>query len=79
MKEPFIVDRAHVAAIDWFTLKRELFSETGSEEEASSILRGIERLGMDPSIVHYECTPNPNTRTYAGAPAVVWSVRAVRQ
>ena len=78
MKEAFTLQRAHVAATDWFTLKRELFSHTGNEEEASSILRSLERLGSDASIAHYEISPNANTRVYAGAPAVIWSVKAVR-
>ncbi|HEU0051908.1 MAG TPA: hypothetical protein VFQ39_01980 [Longimicrobium sp.] len=79
MREGFLVSRGHVASVDWLTLKRELFAETGSEDSASAILRGIERLGTDASIVHYECTPSENPRRYPGAPELVWSVRAVRQ
>lgn len=78
MRDPFTIQRAHVAATDWYTLKRELFSHTGNEEEASSILRSLERLGAaDASIAHFEITPNANTRVYNGAPAVIWSVKAV--
>lgn len=80
MKEQFTMQRAHVAATDWLTLKREIFGYTGSEEEASSILRGLERLGTaDASVAHFLITPSPNKRTYAGAPAVTWSVRPVRR
>ena len=60
------------------TLRDEIHVHTGSEEETSSILRGIERLGDDPSIRHYEMTPKTVQRTYRGAPPVAWSVRAVR-
>jgi hypothetical protein len=77
MKEGFAIPRAHVAATDWFTLKREIFGLTGDEHEASSILRGIERLGCDTSIASYEVTPRPNDRIYQGAPPVVWTVTAV--
>lgn len=80
MREQFTMQRAHVAATDWYTLKRELFSYTGNEDEASSILRGLERLGAtDLSVAHFQITPSPNKRSYAGAPAVTWSVRAVRE
>ncbi|MBV9772965.1 MAG: hypothetical protein JO040_03405 [Gemmatimonadetes bacterium] len=77
MPEPFTIDRDYVAATDWQTLKRELFNRTGDEHEASSILRGIERLGSDPSIHHYEVVPHPNERVYTGAPTTVWTVTAV--
>ena len=78
-REPFIIERAHVAATDWLTLKRELYDHTGNEHEASSILRRIESLGSDPSIDHYEITPaaNPNRDAYPGAAEAIWHVRAV--
>ena len=59
-------------------LREEIHAHTGSDEETSSILRGIERLGDDPSIRYYEITPKTVQRTYRGAPPVAWSVRAVR-
>ena len=59
-------------------LREEIHAHTGSDEETSSILRGIERLGDDPSIRHYEMTPKTIQRTYRGASPVAWSVRAVR-
>lgn len=79
MREPFTLSRAHVAATDWQTLKRELFSYTGNEHEASSILRRLESLGTDPSIDHYEMipSPNPNPNVYPGSAESIWSVRAV--
>ena len=48
------------------------------DEAAESILRGIERLGSDPSIAHYEMTRVENRRSYRGAQRTSWSVRAVR-
>lgn len=77
MREPFTIQRSHVAATEWFALKREIFSYTGNEQEASSILRNIERLGSDRSIDHYEITPNANDRVYPGAAEVIWKVRPV--
>ena len=80
-KDPFIIQRAHVQALDWYTLKRELYGITGNEHEASSILRSIESLGSDPSIDRYEISPrpNPNRDSYPGAAEVLWKVDPVRE
>jgi len=79
-KDPFTIQRAHVQATDWYTLKRELFGITGNEHEASSILRSIESLGSDPTIDRYEIfpRPNPNADVYPGAAEVLWKVEAIR-
>lgn len=60
------------------TLRDEIRVHTGGDEETDSILRGIERLGHDPSIAHYLMTPMENRSAYRGAQRVSWSVRAVR-
>ena len=80
MKESFTIKRAHVQATDWYSLKRELFTVTGNEHEASSILRSIESLGSDPAIDHYEVVPlpNPNRGGYPGAAETLWKVNPVR-
>ena len=80
MKEPFTIQRAHISATDWYTLKRELFSYTGNEHEASSILRSLESIGSDPSIDHFEVipSPNPNAGVYPGAAEWLWKVEPVR-
>lgn len=80
MKEPFTIQRAHIAATDWYTLKRELFSHTGNEHEASSILRSLESIGSDPTIDHFEVvpSPNPNRGVYPGAAEWLWKVEPVR-
>lgn len=57
--------------------RAEVRAHTGSEEEADSILRSIERLGGDPSIHRYEMTPS-QPRAFARPVRVSWSVRAVR-
>jgi hypothetical protein len=59
-------------------LRDEIRAHTGSDAAVTAILRCIERFGGDPSIRHYEMTPTTNQRTYRGAAAVAWSVRAVR-
>lgn len=74
----FSLLRTHVSSTSDTALLAEIRGHTGSDEQASSILRGIERLGGDPSIRHYEMTPTTNRRAYRGAPTVNWSVRAVR-
>jgi hypothetical protein len=61
------------------TLREEIRVHTGCDEETDSILRGIERLGRDPSIAHYLMTRMENSRSaYRGAQRVSWNVRAVR-
>jgi hypothetical protein len=78
MKRSFTLDRSRVVGADGTTLTNEVTHYTDSDEETATILRGIERLGMDASIRHYEITPKIVQRVYGGASPVVWSVRAVR-
>lgn len=78
MSRPFVIRRASVDANDQPNLMREIVGHTASEEEASSILRSMERLGSDASIDYYEMSPS-NSRQRHSKPAVVWSVRAVRR
>ena len=79
-KDRFTIQRAHVEATDWYTLKRELYGMTGNEHEASSILRSLESLGSDPTIDYYEVIPrpNPNRDVYPGAAETLWKVEPVR-
>jgi hypothetical protein len=60
------------------SLRNEIHKRTGSDAETSGILRSIERFGGDPSIVRFEVSPKSSTRFGRAAPAVSWSVRAVR-
>lgn len=77
MSRSFVIRRASVDAENQPQLMREVVGHTGSEEEASSILRSLERLGSDASIDYYEMTPS-NSRQRFIKSTVVWSVRAVR-
>jgi hypothetical protein len=78
MSRPFTIRRDSVIAGDQPRLMQEVVGHTGSTEEASSILRSLERLGSDTSIDYYEMTPTSAKRRFVGAASVVWSVRAVR-
>jgi hypothetical protein len=78
MSQPFTMPRAHVSNTEEPTLRREILAYTGCDEEASTILRGLERLGTDASIRYFEMTPQPNRRSYVGAPKITWSVKAIR-
>jgi hypothetical protein len=78
MASSFSLRSSHVSATPGETLRDEIRTHTGDDEAAESILRGIERLGGDPSIGYYEMTRVENRRSYRGAQRTAWSVRAVR-
>lgn len=78
MIRSFTLPRASVVNADGSTLLHEVAGYTESEDAAASILRSLERLGSDASILHYEMTPTTIQRAHRGASPVVWSVRAVR-
>lgn len=78
MASSFSISRSRFSAFSDAALIDEIRSHTGSDDEASSILGCIERLGDDPDIRYYEVSPRKNNRTYRDAPVVAWSVRAVR-
>lgn len=78
MSSSFSIAASRFSAIAEPGFLEEIRAHTASDEEANSILRGIERLGGDSSIRRYEMTPTVNQRKYHGAPSVGWSVRAVR-
>jgi hypothetical protein len=79
MASSFSLRLSHVASTPGDTLRDEIRALTQDDEAAESILRGIERLGADPSIGHYEMTRVENRRSYRGAQRVSWTVRAVRR
>ena len=78
MKETFTISRAHFLSSDRYTLRREILRRTGSEEEVSSILRSMDRLGSDRSIASYEMTPIRPRRVAPGTPSTLWNVGVVR-
>ena len=78
MRRSFTLPRTRVLGADNAALMLEVADHTGSEDEAASILRSVERLGSDASIDCYEMTPKIVQRTHREAAPVVWNVRAVR-
>jgi hypothetical protein len=78
MASSFSIRSSHVSATPGDTLRDEIRVHTACDEEAESILRGIERLGRDSSIAHYEMTRMEKRPSYRGAERPSWSVRAVR-
>lgn len=79
MPSSFSIAAYRFATLSQATLRDEIRTHTGCDEEASSILRGIERLGSDVSIRCYEVSPRPAVRRFHGTAPVSWSVRAIRQ
>jgi len=78
MASTFSLRLSHVATTPGDTLRDQIRAHTQDDEATDSILRGIERLGGDPSIGHYEMTRVENRRSYRGAQRTSWTVRAVR-
>lgn len=78
MADSFSIPRSRCSVISDPALLDEVRAHTDSDAEATSILRSIERFGGDASIDYYEMTPVASRRTYHGAKAQSWTVRAVR-
>ena len=78
MASSFSLRLSHVSSTPADALRDEIRALTEDDEAADSILRGIERLGGDPSIAHYEMTRVENRRSYRGDQPRRWTVRAVR-
>lgn len=78
MKKSFTITRSHVSTSSPSTLMAEIASATGSEKETASILRSLERLGTDPSILFYEITRETRGPRYGGIATPAWRVRADR-
>ena len=78
MTGSFSIVRSRYAADPEAALHQEIRSYTGCDAETSTIMRCIERLGVDPTIRRYEMTPTNKKLAYSGAAPVTWSVRAIR-
>jgi hypothetical protein len=77
MKKSFTITRAEVAASDDATLRATILALTGNDREAASIMRSLDRMGVDPSIIYFEMTEVSANRHYAASPGA-WRVRADR-
>ncbi len=78
MSQSFSIARSRCSVVSDPALLEEIRGHTESDEEASSILRSLERFGGDHSIRYFDVTPKTSRRTYRDAKAVAWSVTAVR-
>jgi len=78
MANAFTIAQARLSLTPELTIREEIRTHTGSDEEVSSILRSIERFDGDASIGHYEITPVSRRGRIAGV-SVGWNVRAIRR
>lgn len=76
MKKSFTIQRAELDNAE--SLLSDIIEATGSETEAASILRSLERMGSDEGIDYYEVSQIPGRRINGDAPRVAWRVRADR-
>jgi len=78
VSQSFSIARSRCSVVSDPALLQEIRGHTDTDEEASSILRSLERFGGDQSIRYFEVTPKAGRRTYRDARAVAWNVTAVR-
>lgn len=78
LKQSFTITRAELEAADDASLRLQLVTATGTELEAASVLRSLERLGTDASIDFYEISHVAGRRLQGGAISNAWRVRADR-
>jgi hypothetical protein len=78
LKKSFTIPCTDAEITDFASLMPQIVSETGSETEAASILRSLERLGTDPSILFYEMTLVTRGPRQGGVATSAWRVRADR-
>ena len=63
---------------DAVALRRHVADRTRSEVETESIIRSIERYGIDRSIRYFEVTPAEGRPGVRSIRSTSWNVRAVR-
>ncbi|HEX6308999.1 MAG TPA: hypothetical protein VFZ69_12470 [Longimicrobiales bacterium] len=78
MARSFTLTLAEVASADPAALRASILDEVGSEAGADSIIRSIQRIGMDDMIEYFEMTEVPGTRRHGGSSPAAWRVRADR-
>jgi hypothetical protein len=79
MATTFSISRSHVSGPE-LALRDHVRAYTNSDAETTSILRSLDRLGSDATILHYQVTRSAERRVH---PHVTgnrgsWHVRAVR-
>jgi hypothetical protein len=78
LKNSFTIPRAEASSSDESALIAKLVGATGSETDATSILRSMQRIGTDPSILFYEMTLMTRGPRNGGVSTSAWRVRADR-
>ena len=78
LKKSFSISRAQATGADPATLMALIVSETGSEAQARSIVRSMERMGPDPSVLSYDMTLETRVSRTPGVVTGTWRVRACR-
>jgi hypothetical protein len=78
LSKGFTIARTDAMAKDLASVLPRIVDATGSETEAASIFRSLERLGTDPSILFYEMTLVTRGPRQGGAASAAWRVRADR-
>lgn len=78
MKNSFIIPLTDAAPKEKTALMAKLVSATGSELEAESIFRTMQRMGSDPTILGYEMTLLSRGPRNGGVATSAWRVRAQR-
>jgi hypothetical protein len=76
VKKSFIITRATLDTADAAALLSELVEGTGSELEAASVLRSLQRMGVHPALEYYEITQVSGRRMHGGPVTNAWRVRA---
>ena len=78
MKKSFIIRRTAESDRDPSSLLPELVEATGSELQAASVLRSLQRMGTDDSVLFYEMTLETRGSRFGGISTSAWRVRADR-
>jgi len=78
MTKSFSIPRANVVDADPSRLLAEIVRASGSEADAASILRSLERVGTDATICFYEVTQVKRGPRLGGVATTAWRVRADR-
>ena len=78
MSKRFTIARTDALANDLSSVMPQIVDATGSQADAASIFRSLERLGTDPSILFYEMTLIVRGPRHGGASTSAWRVRADR-
>jgi uncharacterized protein involved in type VI secretion and phage assembly len=78
LKKSFTISHEDEVLHNPSDLMAEVLKETGSQAQAESIVRSLQRIGSDPSILFYEMTLETRVGRLGGVGSSAWRVRADR-